>query len=255
MGKESFMKKGKFFLSILIYSSLIIASQTVTRVELSRDNGIIFNDAGEILIIKERWNDKQKFDFSLELGNCPTVCGVRCPLDILSKNKFYIYKSNQDSIPLYGHNIDFQKDGFDTSSQYFHYDTIQFFSIPLSNYSKYIIFKATVDKYFLFIIDSLKIKGGCPPEMPACCDAYSIDKIYGKIIFQDNGLPYFDRPVKVARKQDFNCYKTKVDISNKLIDIQGRSIIKSVNTSGIRINTSLDYELNKNRIVVKTNSK
>lgn len=249
------MKKGKFFLSILIYSSLTIASQTVTSVELSRDNGIIFNESGEISIIKERWNGQQKFDFSLELGNCPTVCGAVCPLNILSKNKFYIYKNKQDSIPLYGHNVDFQNDGFDTSTLYLQADTIQFFSIPLTNYPKYMVFKATVNKYLLFIIDSLKISGGCPPEMPACCTAYGIDKIYGKIIFQDNGLPYFDQPVNVERKQLSNCYKTKADISNRVIDIQGRSFKKAVNSSGVRINASVNYDLNKKRVIVKTNSK
>jgi hypothetical protein len=117
------------------------------------------------------------------------------------------------------------------------------------------VFKSTIDKYLLFIIDSLKISGGCPPEMPACCTAYGIDKIYGKIIFQDNGLPYFDQPVNIERKQNSNCHKTKADISNRVIDIQGRSFKKSVNSSGVRINTIVDSDLNKNRIIVKTNSK
>lgn len=245
----------KLLLALFIFCCSIIASQTVTKVELSRDNGIIFNQSGEITINKDRWLEQQNFDFSIVLGNCPTVCGARCPLDILSKGKFYVYKSNRDSFPLYGRNIDFQNDGFDTSSRYQTYDTIQFFNIPLVDYPKYMVFKSTVNKYFLFIIDSLKISGGCPSEMPTCCTAYVIEKIYGKVIFQDNGLPYFDRAVSVKRKQNQIHYKSKSDISSRVIDIQGRSVSNPINSSGVKINTNADYGLNKKRTAVKTKIK
>ena len=148
------MQHVKIFSIVFILCCSIIATQTVTRVEISRDNGIIFNQSGEMSIIKERWKEQQKFDFSIEQGNCPTICGARCLFNVLSKDRFYIYKSNQDSFPFYGRNIDLQDDGFYTSSQYSNYDTIQFVSIPLDNYPKYMLFKSTVNKYFLFIIDS-----------------------------------------------------------------------------------------------------
>lgn len=176
------------------------------------------------------------------------------PLDILSKEKFYVYKGNQDSFPLYGRNIDFQNDDFYTSSQYYNYDTIQFFTIPLVDYPKYMIFKSTINKYFLFIIDSLKIRGGCESEDPACCSAYGIDKIYGKIIFQDNGLPFFDQVVPVKRKKDSKHYKLNSGISSRVIDIQGRSISSPRNSNGIRISISSGNNLKKKRNV-KTNIK
>lgn len=247
------MQQEKILLSLFILCCSIIASQTVTKVELSRDNGIIFNQSGEITIINESWNEQQNFDLSLELGNCQTVCGARCPLNILSKGIVYVYKNDQDSFPLYGRNIDFNSDEFYTSSQHLNYSAVQVFSIPMVDYPKYMVVKSTVNKYFLFIIDSLKISGGCLSEDPLCCSAYEIDKIYGKIIFQDNGLPFFDPAVSVKRNQKLKYHKLNSDISSKVIDIQGRSISNQVNSSGVRINTSTG--LNQKRTSVKTQIK
>lgn len=245
------MKHKAHILALLLSSSSIIATQTVTTVELSRDNGILCNQTGESVIIKERWDNQQDFDFSLELGQCPTVCGAKCPLTIISKNTFYIFKNRHDSTPLFGRTIDFQHDGFDSSSRYIYSDTIQSFSIPLTEYPRYMVFKATVNGYLLFTIDSLKITGGCPPEMPACCTAYIIDKIYGKIFFQNNGLPYFDQPVHVGRAYQPVNYATESYRPDRVFDILGRSVCVPVFSGGARITTGVELGSNKNRIFLK----
>ena len=103
--------------------------------------------------------------------------------------------------------------------------------------------------YGMAVIDSLKITGGCPPEDPLCCSAYVIDKIYGKIIFQDNGLPFFDQAVSIKRNQISKQRTSKSDISNRIIDIKGRTISNPISSNVVIIKTNTNHGSNKKRVV------
>ncbi|MBN1760989.1 MAG: hypothetical protein JW863_21860 [Chitinispirillaceae bacterium] len=218
-----------------LMNTICFAAQFVVNVELHKNNGIIFNQSGDLEMLQYGWMEQKEFDFSLALGDCPTVCGVRCPLDILSKSTIYIYKSNPAEFPLFGQDIDLLNGDFDTSARYFDRDSIQYYTIELEGYSKYYILKSSSDNYFLFIIDSLTISGGCPPEQPLCCVSYGIGVIYGRIILQTNGLPQFDQPAHVQKKHSISVDYQFEHNADKLMDIQGRLIKNKLNSNGIRL--------------------
>lgn len=239
------MKTIKTFFILFLTNTVIIASQFIINVELRKNNVIIFSQSGELEILEYGWREQKEYDFSLTLGDCPTVCGVRCPLDILSKSTIYVYKSSPSDFPLFGQNINLLNDDFDTSSQYFDNDSIQYYTIDLEDYSKYYIFKSSSEKYLLFIIDSLTISGGCPPEQPLCCDSYGIGVIYGRIFLQTNGLPQFDRPAQVLRRPHISPDCKLGQYSYRVMDMQGRLIKNNLYSNGIRLIVRDDKVVNK----------
>ncbi len=91
------------------------------------------------------------------------------------------------------------------------------------------------NNYFLLVIDSIAVAGGCPSEYPMCCDAHWIERVYGKIILQTNGLPQFDQPVTVVRKNR-NPFRVKSPSDNSgVFDLQGRLLGNAYTINGIRV--------------------
>jgi hypothetical protein len=245
------MNRYRLIIAVLLVPALVHASQFLFSVQLKKDDCVIFKQNGEMLIQPREENGLNDFDFGLVSGDCPTVCGANCPLDILSKSEFYIYKTNPEIFPLFGQSINFANSEFNTTSNYQHLDSLKFYTIPTEKFQKYYVFKTVFNKYALFIIDSLKTHDACPYPIP-CCNATTIECIYGMIILQSNGLPQFDIPVPVAEKKFSNSLKTS-PMTYQTVDIQGRILLRNTRaTAGVRLIVKRDGVTD--RIVVSDHS-
>ncbi len=138
------MRNIDFLLScIIIVNSTAFADQIVTEIALQADEGIIFNQSNELITIEGDWREQNDFDLYLIMGNCPTVCGARCPVDMLSKFTMYVYTSDDSNFPLYSENLDLSDGDFDTSSRYFETDSLQYYTISLVDYLNYAVCKSS----------------------------------------------------------------------------------------------------------------